>query len=141
MLNREATPGPAGAALDILRVAWGAKQTRAPKAAAVLCTSTGPVWLGAACMACHHDMLPLHARIHGRQQPCAWLLPAKAQQPLALSRCGCCAGTRLMAVLLTSLITPLRVLPLVPHLLLQIYSIAMVRVSKRQARMHTLGLA
>lgn len=32
-----------------------------------------------------------------------------------------------MAVLLTSLITPLHVLPLVPQLLLQLYAIVMVR--------------
>lgn len=36
-----------------------------------------------------------------------------------------------MAVLLTSLITPLRVLPLVPNLLLQVYSVAMVRVGNK----------
>lgn len=44
---------------------------------------------------------------------------------------SCPAGTRLMAVLLTSLITPLRVLPLVPNLLLQVYSVAMVRVGNK----------
>ena len=32
-----------------------------------------------------------------------------------------------MAVLMTSLITPLHLLPLVPHLLLQLYAVLMVR--------------
>lgn len=137
VLNAEPTPGVLGALVDFLRVLWGEHST--------LCPGAGAAGRLADWLAC--GAAPGRLAVTGCD---GWLLllpPLPAAPPPNASDCSCAcrcscthrhlpphpttltiiAGARLFAVVLAALVMPLPLLPLVPHLLLQAYAVAMVR--------------
>lgn len=115
--------------LDTLRVAWGAHALPFYSLVARL-RSLGLPPGSAACVLHQLQVQPAHLAWGSSKCVGAW--PAHPSCPRG--RPPPRPGTRLVAVLLTALITPLHVLPLVPLLLLQVYSILMVSGEGRWRR-------
>ena len=117
VLDDAPQPGARGLVKDMLKLAWG--------------EAAGFVRRGRCARGCrgpctvHHMLRPL--RCCCKYAPCAAALALTPRLLPAPTPPVWRAGSRLMAVVMATMLNPLPLLPLVPHLLLQVYSVAMVR--------------